>query len=87
MKKQTIKAMPSLKSDEEAEQFVDSSDLSKYDLSGFTQVKFEFEPKTTAVNMRLPQSLLTAVKIKAKAEGMPYSRYIRFVLEQAIAGH
>lgn len=84
MKDNALKAIPSLKSDEEAEQFVAYSDLSEYDLSEFTPVKFEFEPKTTALNMRLPQSLLAAVKIKAKAEGMPYSRYIRFVLEQAI---
>jgi len=84
MKKHTFKAMPSLKSDEEAEQFVESADLPEYDMSGFALVKFEFEPKTAALNMRLPQNLLTAVKIKAKAEGMPYTRYIRLVLEQAI---
>ena len=84
MKKHALKAMPSLKSDTEAETFVASADLSEYDLSGFAPVKFEFEPKTAALNMRLPQNLLTAVKIKAKAEGMPYTRYIRLVLEQAI---
>jgi len=77
--------VPSLKSDKEAEQFVESVDLSEYDLSGFASVKFEFEPKTAAFNMRLPQNLLAAVKIKAKAEGMPYTRYIRLVLEQAIS--
>jgi len=84
MKKQSAKPIPSLKSDAEAEQFVETADLSKYDLSGFAPVKFEFEPKTAALNMRLPQNLLAAVKIRAKAEGMPYTRYIRLVLEQAI---
>ena len=84
MKKRTLKPMPSLKSDEEAERFVETADLSAYDLSGFTPMKFEFEPKTAALNMRLPQNLLTAVKIKAQAEGMPYTRYIRLVLEQAV---
>lgn len=58
MKKNMPKPIPSLKSDEEAVQFVEDSDLSEYDLSEFVQVKFEFEPKTTALNMRLPQSLL-----------------------------
>ena len=82
-----IKAMPSLASDEEAEQFVESGDLSEYDLSGFAPVKFEFEPKTAALNMRLPQSLLAAVKIRAKAEGVPYTRYIRLVLEHAVTRH
>jgi len=85
MKKHALKTIPSLKNDEEAGQFVESADLSEYDLSGFTPIKFEFEPKTSALNMRLPQNLLSAVKIKAKAEGMPYTRYIRLVLEQAIA--
>lgn len=87
MKKNTLKTMPSLKSDEDAEQFVASADLSEYDLSGFAPVKFEFEPKSAALNMRLPQNLLNAVKIRAEAEGMPYTRYIRLVLEQAIARH
>lgn len=87
MKKHALKTMPSLKSDEEAEQFVDSADLSEFDLSGFAPVKFEFEPKSAALNMRLPQNLLNAVKIRAEAEGMPYTRYIRLVLEQAITRH
>ncbi|MDL2321417.1 BrnA antitoxin family protein [Desulfosarcina sp. OttesenSCG-928-B08] len=84
MKKQKIKQMPSLKTDAEAEQFVESADLLEYDLSGFTPVKFEFEAKIAALNMHLPQSLLNAVKIRAEAEGMPYTRYIRLVLEQAV---
>ncbi|MDR1045465.1 MAG: BrnA antitoxin family protein [Candidatus Adiutrix sp.] len=85
MKKRETKAMPSFKNDTDAEQFVESADLSEYDLSGFTPVKFEFEPKSTALNMRVPQKLLEAVKIKAQAEGIPYSRYIRLVLEKAVS--
>jgi predicted DNA binding CopG/RHH family protein len=84
MKKHATKPMPSLKNDADAEQFVESADLSEFDLSGFAPVKFEFEPKTAVINMRLPQNLLTAVKIKAKAEGMPYTRYIRLVLERTL---
>jgi predicted DNA binding CopG/RHH family protein len=84
MKKHSLKALPSLTSDDEAEKFIDTSDLSEYDLSQFVTVKFEFEPKTAVLNMRLPENLLTAVKIKAKAEGLPYTRFIRLVLEQAV---
>jgi predicted DNA binding CopG/RHH family protein len=84
MKKSAAKPMPSLRNDAEAEQFIDSADLSEYDLSGFKPMKFEFAAKTAVLNMRLPQSLLLAVKTKAKEEGMPYTRYIRFILEQAI---
>ena len=84
MKKQNRKQMPSLKTDAEAEAFVEDADLSEYDLSGFAPVKFEFEAKSAALNMRIPQSLLNAVKVRAESEGMPYTRYIRLVLEQAV---
>lgn len=43
------KPMPSLKSDADAEQFVTTADLSQYDLSGFKPMRFEYEPKATAL--------------------------------------
>jgi len=78
--------MPSFKSDAQAERFVETADLSEYDLSGFTPMRFEVEPKSAALNMRLPQSLLDAVKAKARSAGVPYTRYVRLLLEQAVAG-
>ena len=78
--------MPSLKSDADAEQFVATADLSKFDLSGFKPMRFEFAPKAAALNMRLPQNLLDAVKLKAKARGIPYTHYVRLLLESDVAG-
>jgi predicted DNA binding CopG/RHH family protein len=78
------KKMPSLRSDEAAEAFVASADLTKYDLSGFKPMHFEIEPKSASLNMRLPASLLTALKAKAKAKGVPYTRYVRLLLETDI---
>lgn len=78
------KKIPTFRSDEEAERFVDTADLSAYDLSGATPVRFEFEKKAARVNMRLPESLLAAVKDRAKARGIPYQRFIREALEQAV---
>lgn len=75
------KPMPPLRSDAEAEKFVAAADLSQYDLSGFKPMHFEFESKAAALNMRLPKSLLDALKVKAKAKGIPYSRYVRLLLE------
>jgi predicted DNA binding CopG/RHH family protein len=75
------KKLPTLTSDEGAEAFVDSADLSEYDLSEMKPAKFEYLKKSAKLNMRLPQSLLTAIKAKADAQGMPYQRYIRHVLE------
>lgn len=75
--------VPRLTSDEEAEAFLDQ-DLSDLDFAQFKPVQFEREPKTDRVNMRLPAGLLDAVKAKAAREGMPYQRYIRRVLEEAV---
>jgi predicted DNA binding CopG/RHH family protein len=75
------KKLPILTSDEEAEAFLDSADLSEYDLSELKPVKFEYLKKTAKLNMRLPESLLAAIKAKADAQGIPYQRYIRQVLE------
>jgi predicted DNA binding CopG/RHH family protein len=78
------KKIPAFKTDEEAERFVDTADLSEYDLSGLKPVRFEFAKKEARVNMRLPKPLLDAVKARAKARGIPYQRYIRDVLERAV---
>ena len=80
------KKIPDFKTDAQAEAFVAGADLSKYDLSGFKPARFEFQPKVERVNMRLPSDLLKAVRSKAEAEGMPYQRFIRAALEQAVAG-
>jgi predicted DNA binding CopG/RHH family protein len=78
------KKIPTFRSDEEAEGFVDTADLSEYDLSGGRPVRFEFEKKAARINMRLPAPLLEAVKEKARARGIPYQRFIREALEQAV---
>ncbi len=80
------KPMPSLKSDEAADEFVANADLSQYDLSDFKPMHFEIEPKSAALNMRLPASLLAALKVKAKAKGVPYTRYVRMLLETHLNG-
>jgi predicted DNA binding CopG/RHH family protein len=79
------KKIPVFRTDEEAERFVEEADLTEYDLSQFKPVRFEFEKKAARVNMRLPESLLNAVKARAKSRGIPYQRFIREALEQAVA--
>lgn len=81
------KSMPSLRSDKAAEKFVAQVDLSTYDLSKFKPMRFEIEPKAAALNMRLPAALFEAVKAKAAARGVPYSRYVRMLLETDVARH
>ena len=80
-----MKKLPRLRTDKAAEDFVANADLTEYDLSGMRMVRFEFEPKTERVNMRLPRTLLDAVKARAAKQGIPYQRYIRQALESAVA--
>jgi predicted DNA binding CopG/RHH family protein len=78
------KQLPPLTRDKEAEKFVAWSDLTEYDLSGTRMVRFEFQPKSERVNMRLPRPLLDAVKASAAKAGVPYQRFIRQALETAV---
>jgi predicted DNA binding CopG/RHH family protein len=80
------KKIPIFKTDAEAEHFIETADLSEYDLSGLRPTRFEFEKKTAQLNMRLPASLLEAVKKCAVARGIPYTRFIREAMETALAG-
>ena len=85
MSKDDLKKLPTFETDEAAETFVDTADLTEYDLSGFKPMRFEFEKKAAAFNMRIPQPLLDAVKAKAKAKGMPFTRYVRMLIEQDVS--
>lgn len=42
------KPLPPLSSDAEAEDFVETADLSDYDLSGFAPMRFEVVPKAAS---------------------------------------
>jgi predicted DNA binding CopG/RHH family protein len=74
--------VPKMTTDEEAEAFLEQ-DLSDLDFSQFKPVRFEFQAKAARLNMRLPVPLLDAVKARAKARGVPYTRFIREALERA----
>ena len=78
-----MKRVPKMTTDEAAEKFLDQ-DLSDLDFSQFKPVQFEFRAKDAQINMRLPSSLLAAVKEKAERRGIPYQRFIREALERAV---
>jgi predicted DNA binding CopG/RHH family protein len=77
------KRVPKLKTDVEAKAFL-KKDLSGLDFSQFKPARFEFQAKDAQINMRLPSKLLAAVKASAKRSGIPYQRFIRETLEQAV---
>ena len=82
MKDKKKNKIPDFKSDKEAEEFIAKEDLTNYDLSAFKPISFEFEKKSKAIKIRMPEGLLRMVKAKAKALNIPYTRYIREVLEK-----
>lgn len=79
-----LKPLPSFRSDKEAEDFVDNADLTEYDLSGGVPMKFELEKKSAQINIRMPEALVEAVKARAKERDIPYQRFIREAIEQAL---
>ena len=79
-----MKRVPKMTTDAEAETFLDQ-DLSDLDFKQFRPLQFEFQAKRAQINMRLPETLLRAVKAKAQKRGIPYQRFIRHVLERAVA--
>ena len=81
----TRKKLPVVRTDRAAESLVNRADLAGYDLSRMRPVRFEFAPKSARLNMRLPEDLLTAVKDAAAESGVPYQRFIRQLLERALA--
>jgi len=75
-----MKRVPEFKTDTDAEAFLEQ-DLSGIDFKQFKPMRFEVEKKEDALNIRLPAALMDAVRAKAKANGIPYARYVRMVLE------
>jgi predicted DNA binding CopG/RHH family protein len=78
------KTIPNFETDQQAQDFVDTANLADYDLSGGTTVQFEFEAKSAHINMRVPQPLLDAVKERARLRGIPYTRFIRQLMEREV---
>jgi len=76
-----MKQVPKFYTDEDAEMFLEQ-DLSNLDFKQFKPMRFEIVKKEASLNMRLPVVLMNAIRAKAKAKGIPYSRYVRMLLEE-----
>lgn len=80
----TKRPWPSLKTDKEAEDFVELADLSAVDWSQARPVSFEFQEKDARVNMRLPAEQLAEIKAEAAKRGMKYQRFMRELLDRGL---
>jgi len=79
------KKVPKLKSDKEAEEFLEKDVTDYLDLKNFQKVSFEFQPKAKKVSIRFPEKLLEAVRKEAKRQGIPYQKYIRQAVEHSLS--
>ncbi|OCW58988.1 BrnA antitoxin family protein [Hoeflea olei] len=78
------KPFPVFETDADVGHFVDTADLSDYDLSGFKPMRFELEKKSKQINLRMPASLVDAIKARAKERNIPYQRLIREAIEESL---
>ena len=79
------KKFPVLKSDEEADRWLQRADLTEYDLTGMNKVRFELARKDASISLRLPAALLATLKIEAAKGNMPTQRLIRMLIETQLA--
>lgn len=55
------KPLPMLKTDKEAEAFVEGADLTRYDLSVLKEIRSPFQPKDRRITMRISADLFSAI--------------------------
>jgi predicted DNA binding CopG/RHH family protein/uncharacterized DUF497 family protein len=70
-----------LKSDEEADRWLQRADLTEYNLTEMKKVRFELARKDASISLRLPAALLATLKIEAAKGNMPTQRLIRILIE------
>jgi predicted DNA binding CopG/RHH family protein len=79
------KKFPDLKSDDEADAWLQSADLTEYDLTDMKKVRFELARKDASISLRLPTALLTSLRAEAVKANMPTQRLIRILIEAQLA--
>jgi predicted DNA binding CopG/RHH family protein len=78
------KKLPKFKTDKEIKDFM-KNDISDYiNAENFIPVTFEFKKKDKTITLRLPSSLLDALKASAKKEGINYQKIIRNLIESFV---
>ncbi|MAU98819.1 MAG: hypothetical protein CMP81_23545 [Fulvimarina sp.] len=77
-----LKQLPPLRSDEEAERFVEEADLTEYDLSEFKPMKFRRLGNADQVTFALSPELVKKLSKKAKQDGISEGDVLRLLLEK-----
>lgn len=79
------KKFPDLKGDDEADTWLQSADLTEYDLADMKKVRFELARKDASISLRLPAALLASLRAEAVKANMPTQRLIRMLIEAQLA--
>ncbi len=79
------KKFPDLKSDDEADAWLQGADLTEYDLTEMKKVRFELARKDASISLRLPAALLATLRAQAANAKMPTQRLIRMLIEAQLA--
>jgi predicted DNA binding CopG/RHH family protein len=79
------KKFPDLKTDEEAEAWLQSADLAEYDFSDMKKVRFELARKDASNSLRLPAALLATLKAEAAKSQHADAALIRILIEARLA--
>lgn len=81
-----LKPIPKFKSEEEERHFWETHDTTKYfDSNQMEKVKFpNLKPSTQSISLRLPLSLLDAIRIEANKRDVPYQSLIKIWLSEQL---
>ena len=82
----TLKPIPSFKTEDEESEFWDTHCTTDYiDWSKAKHVVFpNLKKSTKTISLRLPQSMLENLKVKANAMDVPYQSLIKMILEKEL---
>ncbi len=81
-----LKSLPTFKSETEERQFWETHDSADYvDLSKAKRARFpNLKPSTQSISLRLPLSLLEAIRIEANKRDVPYQSLIKMWLSEKV---
>ena len=85
--KSALRKVPAFKSEEDEREFWETADSTQYiDWSKAEVVRFpNLRPSTTAISVRLPDTLLTELKLLANERDVPYQSLLKVYLADRVS--
>lgn len=85
--KKRLKKIPEFINEEEEFEFWSNHDMTEYlDLSQAKRAVFpNLKPSSQTISLRLPVSILDAIKVMANKRDVPYQSFMKILLADAIA--